>query len=178
MNLEKIREEISEHALEIVIHRSVLCYPSSFSFVDGLLEANKPKKILEIGTYNCVSALVFARYPFVERIWTLDIVQSPVIARLRRHLDHERKITPLLVKGNVSDKSAIVGNLNCDFAFIDGDHTYEGVSVDIEVVIPKIPNVLFHDAKEAGVKKALDELEAKGTHNINRCMDFAFARKI
>jgi predicted O-methyltransferase YrrM len=46
-----------------------------------------------------------------------------------------------------------------DFAFIDGNHTYEFVRRDIEGVLPHLANeayLLFHDGHYPGVKQAID----------------------
>jgi glycosyltransferase involved in cell wall biosynthesis/predicted O-methyltransferase YrrM len=53
-----------------------------------------------------------------------------------------------------------------DFALIDGDHNFEAVRADIANVLPYLTNqayVLFHDAHNDGVKRAIDEAVAKST---------------
>jgi len=62
-----------------------------------------------------------------------------------------------------------VPNDSQDFIFIDGDHSYEGVSEDILLWSPKVRNggwILGHDYSEywAGLRKAVDE--AFGPHVI------------
>ena len=52
---------------------------------------------------------------------------------------------------------------NCDFMFIDGDHSYEGVKDDCEFYLPKLKagaTVAFHDyvgSSFYGLRKAVDE---------------------
>ena len=50
-----------------------------------------------------------------------------------------------------------------DFAWIDGNHTYEGLRADIDGVLPLLADnayLLFHDAHYTGVKRAIDEAVA------------------
>lgn len=50
---------------------------------------------------------------------------------------------------------------SCDFVFIDGDHSYEGVRRDIKAWMSRVkPGGLMcgHDITRAGVRRAVDEL--------------------
>jgi hypothetical protein len=51
-----------------------------------------------------------------------------------------------------------------DFAFIDGNHTFEFVKRDIAAVLPLMADasyLLFHDANYPDVKRAIDESVAE-----------------
>ncbi len=67
-----------------------------------------------------------------------------------------------------------VPDKSLDFVFIDGDHSYEGVSKDIQLWLPKIKPGGFlsgHDyfhPKLPGVKKAVDEVFKSVKLDVNR----------
>lgn len=92
-----------------------------------------------------------------------------------RHFAENTKNIPLRVfigdshsnaaKGFLAIESAKEPNPKFDVIFIDGDHTYEGVKQDIELVKPYCSPatlLIFHDTVAcAGVRKAFDELPNK-----------------
>ena len=78
----------------------------------------------------------------------------------------EHNIIP--IRGDSSYTICIHGNESIDLAFIDGDHSYEGVLKDLEMIYPKMkPNsiILCHDATlGSSVDKAI--LEFAKSKNI------------
>jgi hypothetical protein len=61
------------------------------------------------------------------------------------------------------DKKRILDNIDFDFVFIDGDHSFKGVRYDFELV-KKCGRVLFHDydrapGKDAPVRDFIDTIK-------------------
>lgn len=72
------------------------------------------------------------------------------------------KVKPTCFYGNSHSKAAkdwvrfIVGKI--DFAFIDGDHSYDGCRQDLEMMLPFARYVMLHDTVACeGVKRTWDE---------------------
>lgn len=104
------------------------------------------KNILEIGCYDGGSSYYLSN--FAKRMVTMDWHDPARFDTL------EMKAQDYIYVGGDSHKPE---NLNkaiktfdepFSFAFIDGDHSYEGVKADFENVIPYLPSgcpVVFHD---------------------------------
>ncbi len=60
-----------------------------------------------------------------------------------------------LIKGDT--KESLVSPVKCDFAFIDGGHTYDTVMHDFSMV-KESKIILFDDYQIKGVKQAVDEI--------------------
>jgi len=98
---------------------------------------------IEIGTYKGMSVAYIA--DFAKKVHTFDIVDYPEKYKMWDDLKVTDKITFHLVKGELDIKS-ILKDIDFDFAFIDGNHSYENVKADFELV-KRCGRVLFHDTK-------------------------------
>jgi predicted O-methyltransferase YrrM len=112
--------------------------------------AARAKIALEIGSFQGVSAATIARnlqsggYLYCVDPWPSKIGHSdPVFQIFIRHLNRTKTTDKIRI---IRDFSANVADrlpTQLDFAFIDGDHSWEGIEVDWAIVAPRL--------KEAGV---------------------------
>lgn len=108
--------------------------------IGKLLNDKKPARILEIGTLKGVSSAYLSLFADVT---TLDIKHYPETDILWEYIGSKDKIDFRLVRDD-EHKAEIVNDLDFDFAFIDGMHSYESVKSDFNLV-KKCGKVLFHD---------------------------------
>ena len=150
------------------VHRSILVSFEDETIFRLILDVNKPKVFLEIGTAAGVSALIASDY---SKVITIDKYDFPTKYILWNSFGVSDKIQPLLTPTE-EEKKATIDKLDFDLAFIDAVHTYEGVKADFELV-KRCGKVLFHDYMfpgsefernghwgdvVCGVKKFVDEL--------------------
>ena len=152
-------------------HSCVSC-PRLENIFRDFLRMIKPKVVLELGTYRGTSTAVLAHYAS-EKVIAVDMVPRLEILEFWRATGVIQKIEYYIVE-NDEDKKDLVGHLDSDFdfAFIDDDHTFEGVSLSFGLA-EKCGRVLFHDyfndylkiagigdwgEAEPGVKRFVDAL--------------------
>jgi hypothetical protein len=97
--------------------------------------------VVEIGTWRGVSAAVLAHY--VNKVTTVDIRYYDEAPRVWLWAGVQEKIEYVVVDDD-RVKEAIISDLDFDFAFIDGEHSYDAVALDFELV-KRCGRVLFHD---------------------------------
>lgn len=161
--------------------------------LNGLIRSMKPEVCVEIGSAQgwstCLIALaleqnlkgtLYAVDPHIVNEWSHEL-PSRTLSDLRDNLsaiglNHRVKIIPKTTAGANSDLPESI-----DFAFIDGDHSYEGVKKDWKIIQPKLSSwavVVFHDTmweinrqtpeykalinQNMGVPRFLDELRQQG----------------
>jgi len=140
------------------------------------LELANPKIALEIGTCLGISTALIAQY--ADKVYTFDKADHPIKYKIWEFLGVSKKITPYIIN-NETEKSEICGNLEFDFAFIDGCHSYEGVLSDFNCVKNKCSKILFDDygyPAFPGIVKLIQDLEGyfKKTDTIDY---FAYIEK-
>ncbi len=147
----------------------------------GLLRDDPPKTVVEIGTFEGGTLLLWTRVAAEDAVLVaVDIRPLGVLGRysawafLRRGFARARQKLVLVMPvdshapSTVERLRATLGGRQVDFLFIDGDHEYEGVKQDFAMYSPLVrPGGLIavHDvvAPDApGVVRFWDEL--KGTH--------------
>jgi predicted O-methyltransferase YrrM len=72
------------------------------------------------------------------------------------------------IRGDSSYTIGIHTNKSIDLAFIDGDHSFEGVTKDIDAIMPKMKDesvILFHDIFMEDVRKAIQVCCDKYNHS-------------
>lgn len=106
------------------------------------LDKIKPKKVLEIGTFNGVSTALLAEYADV--VHTVDILEQPWMTNaVWTHCGCKDKVKSYIVK-STKKKRELIASLDFDFAYIDGSHLEENILVDFDVA-KKCKRMLFHD---------------------------------
>lgn len=150
-----------------------------------ILDEEKPKVMLEIGTLEGGTLFLFSRTaPTDAVIISVDFPPAKSLFRLRAPLyktftsagqelhllieDSHDKITLEKVKNALAGRKV-------DFLFIDGDHSYEGVKKDFEMYSQLVgPNgtIAFHDILpqiNSGVDRFWKEIKLK--YNYSEIID-------
>lgn len=134
--------------------KSALNIRNGGKIISDILKLQKPKVILEIGTYKGVTAAFMSQ--FCEKLITIDLVngrleKTDVYSDINRsHLWSRLGINNIIFIqiNNNKEKFNIMRNLDFDFAFIDGAHD-KSVKNDFKHV-RHCGKVLFHDYDTRG----------------------------
>lgn len=110
-------------------------------FLRRMFSQLRPHRAVEIGTLYGVTTALLAHYS--HEVITIDIAYQQQATYLQCYFGVNKKIKNIIVRNN-EDKAECISHLDFDFAFIDADHSYEGVKLDFECV-KKCGRVLFHD---------------------------------
>jgi predicted O-methyltransferase YrrM len=141
------RGRLQEFAYRQLIRKSALNNAGSEIF-ERLLSGGMYRRVLEIGTYRGITAALMAQY--VGHVTTIDLSHGKmqwddqIFDRHKLWSALGAKNIKLQLVDNDAHKAALVPTLDFDFAYIDGDHTYRGVSLDFDLV-RRCGAVLFHD---------------------------------
>ncbi len=135
-----IKQQIIKKFGKKILIGSVIRYEESFIY--PLLEVIKPKVILEIGTFNGLSTILWGKYCEKQTI-TIDVKVKPICFDIWKLFELQDKIISVQIMSNKS-KKIFCNLIDYDFVFVDGDHSYKGVKFDFECV-KSAPFVLFHD---------------------------------
>jgi predicted O-methyltransferase YrrM len=161
------------------------------AYIFGLIRQTQPKKVLEIGRYKGGSTFVIASAMAGQgQFWSIDLGEKESRLRQKNRRPYDAQLKDMLAKHGlpvtllVGDSRTIeVDTGELDLAFIDGDHSYEGVKNDFERFGRRVRiggAVLFDDAASEGlftthsdtVGRLIDEIVATGTFklvkNVNR----------
>lgn len=155
-----------------------LSRPEAEALYDLAREARGP--IVEIGSFHGRSTAALALGSMAgnhEPVYAIDPFIGPQkMARPTAHGSMDAGCSPERLRANL-DRAGVNGLVQivpktsaeaapdipeCALLFIDGDHTYEAVSRDIELYLPKLRMggmVVFHDvtAGDPGVPRAIDD---------------------
>lgn len=116
---------------------------------------------VEIGTYRGISAAVLASLGIF--VHTFDVIFQEDAEFVWKHFNCsemiEYHVPPFCKKRKFHN---IIKTLDFQFAFIDGQHTYEAVQSDF-LMVKSCKLVLFHDNRDSfpGVKKLIQEIDAR-----------------
>lgn len=163
------------------IRRSFSTWVDHASFGYDIVEATKPQKLVELGTYNGMSYFVFCQSMIENNIdglcyavdtWGGDEhtgeYGESIFEEVRQHArEHYRGISYLL-RMLFNEAVDHFENESIDLLHIDGLHTYEAVQEDFNNWYPKVSPggiILFHDIEarqsDFGVWKYWAELESQ-----------------
>ena len=139
-----------------------MLYWSALQFIDGekiLREFLSMKPIdtaIEIGTAKGATTALMAHY--ANKVYTIDQIEFLIARVLWSRYGLEDKIKFIRAPTD-NEKIDKIAPLYYDFAFIDGEHTNDGVRLDFEIV-KNCGRVLFHDYSDdaLGVKEFIDTL--------------------
>lgn len=141
---------------------------------------NKKQIWCEIGSNVGESALIMSSFHFVEKLYCIDPLwdkeQEVGFEKRLSHLSYKIK----LIRKKSSEAFDIIPNSSLDCIYIDGDHSYEGVTYDLFFALSKVKNRGFicgHDygVSHEGVVRAVDEFMYKYDFIITKFCDSSFA---
>lgn len=118
----------------------------------SVLYYNRPRVILEIGTYAGGSAWAFGRLPTLSHIVTVDTAPQPEAAERLAGLPC-RATQVVADSTNANTVHLVQAALNGhspDVVFIDGDHLYRSARRDWDLYSPLVPTgglVVLHDTQ-------------------------------
>jgi hypothetical protein len=152
---------------EIQIWRSIFAQEPEDELIFRNLLATKPiRHAVEIGTCKGTSTALLAAY--ARHVTTFDrfnfMNKFPFWLEYKVHDKIESHVV------NNEEKVAIIDGLDFDFAFIDGDHEFDGIAIDFEAT-KKCGRVLFHDYYIPGSPRDLACKWGDITPGVNRLVD-------
>lgn len=136
-----------------------------YLFLYSVARLLKPRRILEVGTHTGVSSIVFAKAMqeshLLGSITTIDVDANILKkARSQIRLAHvERYIE--VVEGNSHDvlPRILESSSPFDLCFLDGDHRFEAVKTEFELMKFHSRYILLHDSSLfEGVQKLVEEV--------------------
>lgn len=130
-----------------------------FAGLVKLVRAKRPETVLEIGTYRGGSLWAWCRVASPDAlIVSVDLpggafgggYDEAEVDRLRAHARPSQTLHLIRADSHAPETLAevrrLLGDRQVDFAFIDGDHTYDGVKRDFEMYGPLVSDLIaFHD---------------------------------
>jgi len=144
----EFKRQINKYAGRDFMRKSILSIRDGAGVFEQLLGSGKYKRVLEIGTYRGVSSAYIAQ--FCDQVITIDLANGKM-ERDRQVSDRIKFWTALNISNinlrlveSDEEKAAVIKEQKFDFAFVDGDHSYDAVAADYELV-KHCGAVLFHD---------------------------------
>ena len=145
--------------------------PESGELVYSIVRLLKPKIAVEIGTFKGYAAICVGQALEDNnkgKLYTIDPVEMEIVKIAIRKSGLKNRIEYV-----VDYSENVISKLNLkeiDFAMIDGDHSYESVKKDFELIkdlISKGGTVVFHDTIWfEGPKKVVEEIKKTGEYEV------------
>jgi predicted O-methyltransferase YrrM len=141
--------------------------------LESIVSTQKPiNSVIEIGTGNGLSALIFAKY-CKGMVFTFDVVRRQAEFIWSFFPELRKKIYYVTGSQEYIDESIKhikleADFMNLDFAFLDGDHTDKCLRHDYSLVHDiGIKRILFHDAHDPRVAPFMfNELHAQHIESL------------
>lgn len=133
----------------------------------------QPRNVLEVGVNKGGSSRILVRAlddAGRGRLYSID-PQPLVSPALLETLQHRMALKTGFSPDGVAELRELA-EAGFDLAFIDGDHSFEGVVRDIEGVLEYLADtayMLFHDAYYAEVRAAIDKCVKENTAQLQDC---------
>jgi len=143
-----IKEKLIEKFGNIINQHSCVYLDDGENVLRELVKKCNPDTVIEIGTYQGVSAAVISGS--AKKVYTIDIKDFPLRLKIWRHLQL-KNISYYLVKNNKEKEEKIkkiFKTEKVDLCFIDGEHSKGQPPIDFEMV-KECKNILFHDYNPA-----------------------------
>jgi hypothetical protein len=121
------------------------CSPAQEPVFRALLERLQPKRVIEIGTHQGVSAGLLAEY--AENVITVDVIPNPVREQVWKSLGVQGRIRGCVHKSQGGrDAEIAAAAKHADLAFVDGSHLMRDVEYDFDLVVRAgCRRVILHD---------------------------------
>jgi cephalosporin hydroxylase len=163
--------EIKAMSLPVMADDRWQMYPGERFALEGLLSQVRPTLAIETGTAHGGSLRRLSEH--AEEVHAFDIV--PEVKDLEQsvpnatvHIGDSAVTLPAVLAGFAEAGREV------DFAFIDGDHTAEGVQRDLQAVLdaPACAHtvVAIHDTANADVRRGLDAMGLADHPRVAFCM--------
>lgn len=115
--------------------------PEEFAALTAWLASHGPySTYLEIGSASGGACLFLSQHVTIDRLLSIDDGNHPRATEQDRLLGQVNNLTRCLTDSHLPAARTFLtdqlGDTKLDVAFIDGDHTYEGVMQDIELTLP------------------------------------------
>lgn len=136
----------------------------------NFIENTNQKSIIEIGSYTGESTIIFASYfskvlavdPWMNGYDSNDPASSSNMSMVEEKFNHRTAAYDNIIKNKMlsHEFANIIPNNSIEVVYIDGDHTYDGVTKDINTWLPKIVKggyICGHDYYSS-VKKAVNNI--------------------
>ncbi|MBM4042835.1 MAG: class I SAM-dependent methyltransferase [Planctomycetes bacterium] len=133
------------------------------------LRTLRPRTIVEVGTRHGAFAALLSG--LADTVFTLDLHQS-IHARQVLDFAGAANVVPLIVADDPA-KGRLLDALDFDLAFIDGDHSREGVALDFAHT-RRCGIVLFHDYADPGFHGVTEFVDSLTHGTIVRDAPFAW----
>lgn len=156
--------------------KEILCNSSSrIEMWERLLEIQQARVILEVGVWKGeFSEQILRTCGFVERYYMIDpwanlpdwnkpfnvapeMFDAIYLEAMQKIKFAANKVIPL--RGRTKEVAGQIPDNSLDFAYIDGDHTLRGITIDLMRVLPKI--------KEGGIIAGDDFTNTPWQHSIS-----------
>ncbi len=150
----------------------------------ALLEQSGPHgTVIEIGTYNGMTASVIAEY--AKRVHTFDVCVRPEAQKVTEFLGHKHvtfhRVDPQNVQAEEDEIARIIREEAVTLAFVDGEHYGIDPARDYGMV-KAVKHVLFHDYRPEAfpdVSALVESLPVDTTHTkIHRGSFLLYSRLV
>ncbi len=129
------------------------------AYLFGFVRQTRPRKVIEIGRHKGGSTMLIAAAMHGEgEFWSIDIGEKESRLRQAGMRPYDEQIQDLCRRAGLNatllvgdSRTLEIATDQIDMAFIDGDHSYEGVKIDFERFGRRVRvggAVLFDDAVE------------------------------
>lgn len=144
--------------------------------LDGLLSNLKPRVAIEIGSAQGGSLARIALHS--AKVDSIDIVDARTSAPAENvtvHVGDSKEILPSLFA------ELIEQGVNVDFVLVDGDHSFDGVKGDLELLLGSAATadtaILLHDSFNPWVRLGIEAVRPESFAKVGFCeLDFVPGR--